>query len=499
MKRFQLPALAIALGFSFPLIGDTFFNPVLANTYKNKASQIRSFIQNFDSNNADNMSSCDFLNMINNNIGVRFSYDIDGTIIDNYEPTWSEIYNLYLNKREKIAISMLMLNCETIKNNARQEEEAKKAKKELIAKIRSGEINTDSILNNGYSLLTWSIKDDDLELMKELVKAGVDFNLRDKNGNTPLNQAIEEGNLQMVKQLINYGSNVNLVEEGYYSPLQYAYIEASYDDKESFNIFYELIRSGADVNEKDSNGRTLMHHAVRSGDENLVKYLVDNDANIDIKDDEGLSPLFRSIENENNEMAKLLIQLGADVNLPHENDNYLSLSMRKRQIEIVKELIKAGVDINSKIPFSYAYESYPIPMYPSIYTIRAKEYEILALLLKAGADVNVKNEEDISLLAYAVYTKELEIVKALLRMGADVNIINGNGWTISHILSSAWLEIDFDKRINMIKEIINHGVDFSIVDSEGLTALDHAQLGVKWDRSKKFVEIVNILKENGAK
>jgi ankyrin repeat protein len=52
-----------------------------------------------------------------------------------------------------------------------------------------------------------------------------------------------------------------------------------------------LIRAGAVLETRDRNGETPLHIAVRSGDANNVKVLVDQGASINVKNYEGVTPL----------------------------------------------------------------------------------------------------------------------------------------------------------------------------------------------------------------
>lgn len=90
-----------------------------------------------------------------------------------------------------------------------------------------------------------------LGIVRALLKAGADINARSKYGDTALTAATYFCHSQVVEFLLDHGADVNVKNYGYgSSPLMLA---AECDDVTSVKA---LIKSGANVNEKNKKGMT---------------------------------------------------------------------------------------------------------------------------------------------------------------------------------------------------------------------------------------------------
>ena len=99
-------------------------------------------------------------------------------------------------------------------------------------------------------------------------------------------------------------------------------------------------------------------------------------------------------------------------------DISIHMAAEDGNIEVVKQHIAAGTDVNAKeedgTPLHYAaYQGYK---------------EIVELLIAAGADVNAK-DEDGTPLHYAAWNGHKEVVELLIAEGADVNAKTNDGKT----------------------------------------------------------------------
>ena len=90
-------------------------------------------------------------------------------------------------------------------------------------------------------------------MVLKAIKDGVDVNFElQGNVSSPLNIAIAKGELEIVKELIKAGADVNKIDKFMKTPLSYAI-----DETNDMRIIQELIKAGADVN-----GRVMGHYSV---------------------------------------------------------------------------------------------------------------------------------------------------------------------------------------------------------------------------------------------
>lgn len=88
--------------------------------------------------------------------------------------------------------------------------------------------------------------------------------------------------------------------------------------KNFINIVEILINNGADVNGRDAQNQSVLHHAVinpQYASTDFIKYLVDKGANINAQDVYGHTPLFIASGLKNENAVNALIKLGADSNI----------------------------------------------------------------------------------------------------------------------------------------------------------------------------------------
>lgn len=108
-----------------------------------------------------------------------------------------------------------------------------------------------------------------------------------------------------------------------------------------------LIKSGSDVNEKDSDGRTGLHHAAISGDLDVTNLLLDAGAAVHAVDHDGWTPLHMASQEYHVPIAELLLASGAPVDAEDQNGNTpLSRAVfaSRGRGEMITLLLRYGAD-----------------------------------------------------------------------------------------------------------------------------------------------------------
>jgi ankyrin repeat protein len=108
---------------------------------------------------------------------------------------------------------------------------------------------------------------------------------------------------------------------------------------------------------------------------------------------------------------------------------------------------------------------------------------IILLLLKNGASVNVNDSRNRTVLHYAVSKSSYNYIKLLLDHGANINAVSDFGKTVLHEA----FEEGISPNVEMIKLLLNRGVDANKRDNNQKTALDYAVTSTGSDELVKIL------------
>jgi ankyrin repeat protein len=208
------------------------------------------------------------------------------------------------------------------------------------------------------------------------------------------------GDCRRVKSLMENGADVNCMDPFSQTPLHKAAAWGKYDVAEL------LIGKGANLNAQDLQGKTPLFLAIwspvvkkrrypasnifpdRSGQQRIVKLLVEKGADVNIKDIYGDAPLHRAVQYSSLSTVKYLIEKGARVQARNKsNDTPLHTAVHHNYSHVVaKHLIEKGADVNSKNRFGNS----PLHL---IALRHGFNENLVRLLLMKGADTEAKNKE----------------------------------------------------------------------------------------------------------
>jgi ankyrin repeat protein len=145
-----------------------------------------------------------------------------------------------------------------------------------------------------------------------------------------------------------------------------------------------------------------------------------------------------------------------------EADKALFKAIRNGKIEMVKEAIANGANVNT---FNINIIS------PLHYAVSSSQNGIVDLLISKGADVNfmadVGGNRGFSPLIVAIRVDNVEGVRILLANGADINAKDGNTNGESPLFYSL-----NSGNIEITKMLIDEGADFNMRNNKNLTPLD---------------------------
>ncbi len=318
----------------------------------------------------------------------------------------------------------------------------------------------------------------DLNAITAAISKGTPVDARSKEGDpllksrhTPLMLAAARGHLDAVRLLLKSGADVNARDSHQATALMRL-------SDSHFEIAKLLIEAGADVNARDHEGMTALElFCMSMGSARLVQILLDAGANPNVHDDAiGWSPLRYAVMFGNLESVRALIAAGADVNIrvpalrrEGEGTTPLIAAASDGRFEIAKLLIEAKADLNIADDDGWT---------PLMVAFQRQNWEMAQFFIDSGADLNAKNKNGMTVLMNAIYASSpdgraifyngAELSMAIIPKVIDVNARNNRGETALMFASEEGLP-------DVTKMLIEYGADATLKDHSGKTALMKAK------------------------
>ncbi|KAG7386788.1 hypothetical protein PHYBOEH_008594 [Phytophthora boehmeriae] len=213
----------------------------------------------------------------------------------------------------------------------------------------------------------------------------------------------------------------------------------------------------------------------------LVRRYLKED-NITAIDVDELKTTWEVFEEEAVEKMTELIQGGAHVNVQDEESamvkadcSALSLAVASDTTKLVSLLLDQGANAN------FVNENNQSVLH---FAVVCLEREMVSILLDRGADVTAKDESGATPLHWVASIGSSDIVELLIDRGADMAAAEESGATPLHSAASKC-------NTETVALLIDRGADMTAVDSHGLTALHVAA-------NNGFAKTVSVLLDYGA-
>ena len=167
---------------------------------------------------------------------------------------------------------------------------------------------TDDQIND----FTKAAKFDDIAVVTLLLSKGVSPNTVDAKGNPMLNLAIKDKSTKVTELLINdKRTDVDLSNKYGETPLMIASIDGDLTLVKTL-----VLQKKAMVNHI---GWTPLHYACSKGNLEVAQFLVTNGALVDSLSPGNTTPLMMAVQSGNEQLIKLLLDKGADIQLRNTN------------------------------------------------------------------------------------------------------------------------------------------------------------------------------------
>lgn len=263
-----------------------------------------------------------------------------------------------------------------------------------------------------------------------------------------------------------------------------------------------LIKRGADVGARDSDGRTpLMNAAVSRPD--LMPLLIENGADVgavaqSARDRGKTALMFAAERNPDPEVSRFLIEKGAEVDARDEDGRTsLMWAVSHGSPEVVALLIQRGADVNAKDHYGgsplrgWAYAG------EKVYTRTGDSVKKLSLLADNGAKIDVRDREGRTPLMAAMHGNGGSPAAAtlLIERGANVDARDKDGRTpLMHAVVQ-----ESETGPELVSLLIQKGANVNAKDNNGVTPLMFAAArGGGNGKNDTSTEVVSLLLIKGA-
>jgi len=313
--------------------------------------------------------------------------------------------------------------------------------KKVVALLEKG-VNVNAGDRDDRRALMAAARSGNNDVVQILLEHGAHVNATHYYGVTALSEAARRERCETMRLLLDHG--VDMGVEGNSKALVYV-ANPTRQRRNMKEIFYLLLEKGAHVDSIDGNGNTSLIYAVRRGDAEMVKALLEHGANLDfIGDGAGMvnqSALMEAALRRDKNIMQILLDSGADVNLQSKG-GWTALKWTVREcpsdkekkifngiptwlhnsshLEIARFLIKHGADVNAADSYGNT---------ALVLAVAWCTSEMVQFLVGHGSNVNVTGSKGLTPLIIATRNGKKEIFHVLLENGADVDAVDGYGGT----------------------------------------------------------------------
>jgi len=288
-----------------------------------------------------------------------------------------------------------------------------------------------------------SRRDSLFKMAKKLIKKGIDINAFDNDGETALFIAVRALDIESIKTLL-LDPTLNIDHQNKDGDTILS-LSCMFGIK-YLDVILLLLNCGANVNIKDKNKQSLIEKLIKlinythnktSLNDSFSKYKIDeqgnyftvlkevldnSEANLLELNQNGKPLFFDAIFYKNDNLFKLLRKYGSDLNQKdstHHNIIYNVMSSavskynftNKEYLETLEQLIKKGIDINSRDSFG------GITAHKAILD---NCEQTLKLLLNARADINAVDIKGRNLVHNCVWKGKVKQFKLLIKYNLEV-------------------------------------------------------------------------------
>ncbi|XP_064623807.1 poly [ADP-ribose] polymerase tankyrase-like [Lineus longissimus] len=346
---------------------------------------------------------------------------------------------------------MIAADCGRVKNvelllkKAQGEKEGSKTENPLTNKWGLAGVNRSTRF--GVCAIHMAAKNEHMDVMKVLLKYGVDINKAQSAGRnkaTALMEASGMGNLEMVQLLVQNKATIEGKDRMKRTALMYAVMNGH------AHVASYFLHLGANPNHVDSSGNTCLHYAVAYGWYYCMHLLVQAGADASLVNSWKVSAVnFAFLKGHIGLMDKLLEEPNVDINF--KDDSGINLVMMATDCTVSEGLMEqlehivndhngdcTITDVEGNNCLHHLAQNLPQNEEQEKFSMKIAE-----LLISKECDINQKNKKGQTPTMVAMATANIEMVKFFVQNGGILSTeVDQNGNNSLHVMAKNCLEND---------------------------------------------------------
>ena len=326
-----------------------------------------------------------------------------------------------------------------------------------------------------------AVADGDLEQIKLLLTQGTNINTKDEKGRTPLHTATIQGRVDAILLLAAHGADLDVKDRQGRTALCYAASNGSCWSGSRVSVVQHLLALGAEPTIADLSDETPLHRAARlqpPGSTSIMAGLIAHGADIDAKNSEGRTAAHVKAAISSGADLERLIDLGADVNATDKDGNtVLHLAIAHARPREKESVLACDVNVN------HANAEGQTPLH---ITSRVGNQKIAEGLIAKGALVDVKDSIGQTALHIAADRGHMDIAAMLVEQGASMNAKTKEGHTAAYLAVRSLNNMVADHLIKKGADIPNICMASYVGDLPRVRDMIAAGIGVNTEDEQGF-------------
>ena len=191
-------------------------------------------------------------------------------------------------------------------------------------------ITPDEVLN--------AVETDNIMLLNNFFASDFPIGYVNKEGKSLLIIALENDSQKVLNMLLGKGVYLEETFEDGKTPIFYV---------RSLNALEQMVKAGADINKKDSSGKTLLSYFIEAKPLSYSKYLTEQGADVNAVEENGWTPVFRAAAGRDISLLEAMKNNGGNFTKQDLAGNFLIYYAQNEEI-LLKLLDSAKYNLNAK-------------------------------------------------------------------------------------------------------------------------------------------------------